>query len=441
MSLPYFKADTDGYLEAMSAMEWKATPPRSLMHTEVKAVVAGDVMKRWSISRWARRWSCSRNLVRAVLAEVAEWQDDWGGEEWGESRRALFFARYLPPKAVAKTVTKEPEEAQDGDTPGTPQGQGMDTPGTGDGQGEPDANDIVDEHGTPQGQGKDTPGTGTGHPRDTIARGSSETGDRRRSPDSPKPPPPSAEGASPSGAPQGQLALTSPVEMLSQVEAMLHRLKLSRSAVKAPARQGLADAGLVSERQIAALGPKQLRAEATDVGLSTAKALRRALERAGYELADDPKEDTRARRMVGGIWAGLWQQRTGAKYDWRWKRNGNLTSDEEHAQGLAHIVNVKPDDGEQQEPLHRLHKAMDAYLTEVDAGRVFGIRLPTFADFAKRAQVYLQVADGDTGAVPAAQQGGDSFDQMARVQAMRAGLNGRQQPNNLSAFPTLKVVT
>jgi hypothetical protein len=65
------------------------------MHNEVLAVVAAEQVRRWSLRRWSRCWAgCSRTLVKAVLVEVVEWLDEWGGEWWAGARRADFVAGY-----------------------------------------------------------------------------------------------------------------------------------------------------------------------------------------------------------------------------------------------------------------------------------------------------------------------------------------------------------
>lgn len=403
MSLPFFKADTDGYLEAMSAMEWKTTPPRSQMHTEVKAVVAGDVIKRWSISRWARRWRCSRNLVRAVLSEVAEWQDDWGGEEWVESRRALFFARYLPPKEAAKTVKKAPEEAQDEDTPGTPQGQRKDTPGTPQGQGEPDANNIVDEHGTPQGQGKDTPGTGSGHPKDTIARVSSETGDRRRSSDSPKPPQPSAEGAlSPE---QVQLSLVTEKPPARVLEETLGSLGVKLpSTVKAQ----LVQRGWVTAEALAALPPTRAAAGqghlalVSGMGKRTRERLRDALRRAGHDLTEDAPKETATQdprwRLVTDLFKEVFLA-NGLGERVVWEPHRQMTALAVQIADVAGVSKVEPADG-----LRRCRMAFEAYLGDLQAPENWPHE-PTLTGFANPKRITGRFTGRATPRAPAGRRG------------------------------------
>lgn len=249
--------------------------------------------------------------------------------------------------------------------------------------------------------------------------------------DSPKPPQPPAEGA------QGQLDLVGPDQALAQVEGMLQRLGVAKRVTDA-AREGLRDQGVLSEAQLAALSPKALD-KVPGVGSATAKRLRAALGRAGFTPAEEPKKDIRAARFVGGIWAGLWECRTGAKYVWRWKRQGKVASDEEHAEALAGLVGVDPEDGQQQEPLQRLHRAMRAYLEAWDQGRVYPPeKPPTFARFAEASQEWLQVGDGLVDATPRT-QGQQGFTDMQdearryREEMLRGG--------SVTPIPALKVVT
>lgn len=423
MSLPFFKADTDEVIESLTTREWSKDrrPMPFECRMEASAVVAADLVGQWSKKRWARRWCCHHTTVERRLAEVLAFMDEHGGDEWWapvegrrRSRRDVFLRAY-PFVEGSESRTPSAPRAHPERTPGAPP--------------DSDTDEVVDESPHPE----RTPSAPRAHPKRTHrARVSPETGEgRQESSLSPKPPQPPAEGA------QGQLDLVGPDQALAQVEGMLQRLGVAER-VKPDAREGLRDQELLSEAQLAALSPKALRA-VPGVGSATAKRLRSALVRAGFTPAEEPKKDLRAARLAGGIWGGLWRSRTGQTYDWRFKRDGRITSDEEHAEALAGLVGVDPEDGQQQEPLQRLHRAMRAYLEAWDQGRVYPPeKPPTFARFAEAGQEWLQVGDGLVDATPRT-QGQQGFTDMQdearryREEMLRGG--------SVTPIPALKVVT
>jgi hypothetical protein len=76
MSLPWIPTGTAAVLSETRTYVYEATPPRWVMVTEVRAVIAGGEFDAWSQSQFARRWRVSGKKARAILVLAMRGTDE-----------------------------------------------------------------------------------------------------------------------------------------------------------------------------------------------------------------------------------------------------------------------------------------------------------------------------------------------------------------------------
>ena len=70
MNLPWFPTGTVAVLSETRTYTYEATPPRWVMVSEVRAIIAGGEFDSWSQRQFAIRWKVSGKRVRAILVEA-----------------------------------------------------------------------------------------------------------------------------------------------------------------------------------------------------------------------------------------------------------------------------------------------------------------------------------------------------------------------------------